>query len=1134
MQRFSAAGEFIAQFGDSGSEDGQLDRPQGLAVDPVSGDVYVADTDNNRVQRFTSEGVYVSQLGSPAGGSGDGEFFGPRRVAVDSSGRLYVLDDGNGRIQRFTASGTFDGVFGAESVVVGGPSEITVDPVNDHVYVSGSTADFSAEGVVELDPAGVATDVHAANISEISTFGGLAVRSSTGRIYGSDLLRERVIILDEVAAPTVAIDPVSEIEATAAKFSGEVNPQGPPSTGYRFEYSTDGVNWAPVPAGGDVGVGLGTADVAVSQTVQGLAPNTEYRVRLVATKDFNAGGATSGEVTFTTSTSPPQVRALGAGSITDMAAWLGGEVNPRNSPATGYVEYTRRTDTGYTSSSRVPVAPDAVDVGSGNEYVRVIELASGLEPGTDYRYRVVASNQAGMTVGPDRVFTTRKASPDAPLGRGYEMVSPADKNSGDIDRNLGGSITTSGASVSGDVVAYASTARFAEPVSGDSEGQYRSVRDVKSGWSTRVLNPPFETDPKIDINQANTWFLSDDLSRAVVATNFPLDPLSPLLGATSGLYLQDNSGSSSSYRLLSIPDSSLPLQDTRFPFEFVAAAPDLGHVVFDSRGAQLTSDPIPAEPATGVYEWADGQVRLVSKLPSGVSPASAAAGSGGRNGRFRPGEHVISDDGRRIFFTTTASNSPAPVYVREDGSVTRAVSVSERDGDDPSVGRDATFLAAKADDGSLALFSSYLKLTDDATACDGFCAGGLAEDLYLWDADAPEGQQLTDLTTADPDGGGVRGIAGVADDLSRAYFVATGNLAAGAASDGRPNLYVWSTGEGVRHVATLSATDEAIWGTDRVDEPHDARLSTDGSRLLFASRAQITAQDTGGTKQVYLYDADEERLVCASCNVSVPSGDSWLFYPPDLGLTPRMPYRLPRNLSADGRRVFFETAQGLVERDVNGRADVYMWEGGELSLISTGKSDERSEFVDASASGSDVFFTTRERLVGSDVDDQVDVYDARVGGGFTEQQIPPECIGDECQGSLAAAPKLSDLAGGAGAGDGSMPERASLTVGSLSSGARRALAAGRKAALVVRVNKAGRVTVRGSARIAGKKQVVLSASKRARRAGALRLGVRLSKAGRRQLEASGRLRVSLGVRFGGVSRSVSFGLVRASSGGRGR
>ncbi len=1136
VQKFSASGDFLNVLGGgSGSGDGQLNRPQGVAVDPVSGDVYVADTANNRVQRFTSGGTYVSQLGSPAGGSADGEFLGPRRVAVDSTGRLYVLDDGNARIQRFTAGGAFDGVYGGASVVVGSafqPNELAIDPANDHVYFIGLTADFSTSAVIELDPAGALVDVHAPNAGPI--LGGLGVRSSTGRVYVADLFGQQVLELDDVAAPTVSIDPVTDVTASGATLGGVVNPQGPPGAGYHFEISPPGSGGGSVPST-DVPVGAGTSDVTVSQQVRGLAPNTEYTVRLVATKDFNNGTATSSEVTFTTDAAPPGVRAFGAGNVTDTAAWLGGEVNPRNSPTTAYIEYTLEADTAYADASRLPVAPDAVDLGGGSGFVTMTQLATGLQPGTDYRFRIVATNPAGTTEGPDRLFTTRHAPPKAPPGRGYEMVSPPDKNGGDIDRNIGAAATTSGASDTGDEVAYASAARFAGAAGGQT-GQYRSVRDKDSGWSTRATNPPFETDPGIEANGSSTQVLSNDLSQTVVSTNFPLLPVSALLGTSAGLYLQDNSGSSSSYRLLSVPEGSLPASEVRAPFTFVAATPDMGHVVFESIGAQLTSEPVPAAPNKGVYEWADGQVRLVSKLPSGESLNNAAGGGGTGGGSLHPGGHVISDDGRRIFFTDGLA-SPAPLYVREDGSVTRAVSASERDGDDPLAARSARFLAAKGDDGSLALFASDSKLTDDATACgDLFSCPALSSDLYLWNADAPEGGRLTDLTTADPDGGGVLGVAAVADDLSRVFFVANGDLAEGAA-DGQPNLYVWTPGGGVRHVATLAGGDGAMWGTNRTEPAvryRDARLSGDGSRLLFASRGRVTAQDTGGTKQVYLYDDAEGRLECVSCTESAPTGDSWLFYPPDFGSGGLAPYRLPRNLSADGGRVFFETAQGLVDRDTNGRADVYMWEDGELSLISTGKSDERSEFVDASASGDDVFFTTRERLVGLDVDDQVDIYDARVGGGFAEQEIPPECIGDECRGPLTPTPKLADPVGGQGSGDGSVPVRASLTVKALSGAQRRALAAGRKATLVVRVNKAGRVAVRGTARIGKGARVVMSASKRAGRAGPVRLGLRLSKPARRQLESRGRLRVLLVVRFGGVSRSVSFGLVGASSGGRGR
>ena len=145
---------------------------------------------------------------------------------------------------------------------------------------------------------------------------------------------------------------------------------------------------------------------------------------------------------------------------------------------------------------------------------------------------------------------------------------------------------------------------------------------------------------------------------------------------------------------------------------------------------------------------------------------------------------------------------------------------------------------------------------------------------------------------------------------------------------------------------------------------------------------------------------------------------------------------LSRNLSADGKRVFFETTEPLVLADANGDEgcprvaekrrsftcqDVYEWEakgkgscdseaqnGGCLYLISSGKSKEVSYLLDASLSGDDVFFFTRERLTGQDADGSVDVYDARVGGGFASQNPsppPPSCEGEACKRGATAPPE---------------------------------------------------------------------------------------------------------------------------------
>jgi tripartite motif-containing protein 71 len=83
--------------GSKGSGDGQFIGPQWVAIDS-SGNIYVADTYNHRIQKFNSDGAFLTKWGSE--GSGDGQFNFPT-VAVDSSGNVYVADFGNHRIQKF-------------------------------------------------------------------------------------------------------------------------------------------------------------------------------------------------------------------------------------------------------------------------------------------------------------------------------------------------------------------------------------------------------------------------------------------------------------------------------------------------------------------------------------------------------------------------------------------------------------------------------------------------------------------------------------------------------------------------------------------------------------------------------------------------------------------------------------------------------------------------------------------------------------------------------------------------------------------------------------------------------------------------------------------------------------------------
>lgn len=93
------------QFGAKGTGSGELRFPYGLASDPTTGDIFVCDTGNNRVVRFTSLGKYVSSFGS--GGTGQGQFRMPQALALNADGSsLYMVDTGNHRVQQFDLTQT--------------------------------------------------------------------------------------------------------------------------------------------------------------------------------------------------------------------------------------------------------------------------------------------------------------------------------------------------------------------------------------------------------------------------------------------------------------------------------------------------------------------------------------------------------------------------------------------------------------------------------------------------------------------------------------------------------------------------------------------------------------------------------------------------------------------------------------------------------------------------------------------------------------------------------------------------------------------------------------------------------------------------------------------------------------------
>jgi DNA-binding beta-propeller fold protein YncE len=128
IQEFAGGAGTPTQLGGSGSGNGYFNEPYGIAVDK-NGNVYVADSMNNMIQKFNSSGTFVSQWGSSYGnpGSGNGQLNYPVGVAVDGSGNVYVVDKNNYRIQKFSS---------ADGITYTYVSQLGLDPYGNRYFAS--------------------------------------------------------------------------------------------------------------------------------------------------------------------------------------------------------------------------------------------------------------------------------------------------------------------------------------------------------------------------------------------------------------------------------------------------------------------------------------------------------------------------------------------------------------------------------------------------------------------------------------------------------------------------------------------------------------------------------------------------------------------------------------------------------------------------------------------------------------------------------------------------------------------------------------------------------------------------------------------------------------------------------------
>jgi len=689
---------------------------------------------------------------------------------------------------------------------------------------------------------------------------------------------------------------------------------------------------------------------------------------------------------------PPLIGTTWASAVSSDSAKVSAQIDPNGFNTTYHFDYI--TEAAYQANGgtfagalRSPAASEAT---LGLNPLPVSRNLAGLAAATTYRYRAVAKNSdpAGSQNGPTRTFTTQPSGvaagtcSNAPVRaqqfssyladcRAYEMVSPVQKNGGQVDPPKG--IADGGvlqAASGGRAITYGSTASFGSGQGAPGASQYIATRTA-SGWATENITAPIAYNSE-DGGVPYELF-SGDLARALMLNGSHCvggingcaveNPPLPGTEAPTGYqdyYLRDNS-SGGFEALLGVADvADLDIGPADFDLRFAGASPDLKHVVIStcaalSAGATEIPQGSGCDPSRqNLYEWASGAG--LTLLNGGVPGAALAAQSG-----------AVSADGSRVYWRDTASGD---LYLH-DGAGNHLLATA------------AVFQAASAD-GATAFYTK-------------------AGSLHSYDA--------TTYTPSSPLASGVVGVLGASISGDTVYFQDAGGLRR------------WHNAT-TTQVAPNQASPPAN-AADAGNYPPatgTARVSSDGTKLLFVSSASLSGYDnaslvTGNpVSQVFLYDATAPALTCVSCNPTNgrPLGPSTVPGAVPNGSAPGSTnsYK-PRVLSADGQRVFFDSLDALVLTDTNfnpstgaGIADAYQWQAqgegtcsrprGCIALISSGRSTGGALFVDASADGTDAFFITDDSLVSADPG-SLDLYDARAGGGFLVPSPPIPCEGDACQ-----------------------------------------------------------------------------------------------------------------------------------------
>jgi Fibronectin type III domain len=882
----------------------------------------------------------------------------------------------------------------------------TGDPGTYEFLYKASATECEGEGG-QTTPTGTALghkqEAVSASVTQLLPFTQYAFCLLARNEAGETALGSPVTFTTPAVAPIVAEQSVANVGSTTATLSASIDPGGEP-TSYRVEYGATTAYGATTP---QASLPASSTPVSVRAELSGLQPGIEYHFRFLAQN--TVGTALPGaDMAFTAA------RSLGASELTlpDNRAY------EMVSPPDGRDVY-------------LPETTNLVqDLGAPN-FVSAFPFRAAADG------NAVAYNGAAPSSG----------------GNGLQLAN--------------------------------------------GNGNQFMARRGPHGWTAvDILPSPQNANELIQHEEYQAF--SSDLSVGMVFSAEGDNRALPLAAGASvcdGLYARTTSDGAfhALFTETPIPTPTFCARET-----FAGASADGSHVLFETNVA-LTPE---AEPAEGegrenLYESVGGRLASVNVLDGKPVP-NATFGSEFKSifnpsvfaPQFTDFSNVVAADGSKVFWTDLNSNH---VYVREDRTTTVPVSAGEAqfwmatpDGryvfytEGEQLWRfdvDSKTREALTPGGAEAEVRGVVGASTDGSYVYFVAGGALAEGtarrsckpIFVQEAEVEAAFNESRITKTEE-----RERLNTLNVENREDHKGEIPPTTGC------TLYVRHAGH-TTQVATLSPDDDSLPQPVTEGQFGDwlpnlggrtAQVTPDGHGVVFESRQRLTGYDNlvngSAANEAFVYNADSARLSCVSCN---PTGAPPSAAGPRAGQEAGQEALLPRNqlnreparstytlrwISEDGTRVFFNTAQSLVPQDTNGQADVYEWEregapscpkgvfprsnGGCVFLLSGGQgnSSHGAVFVDASANGDDVFFETRAKLVPGDRDENMKLYDARVGGGFPEPSLA--CTGTGCQGVPPGPPPFATPSSATFTGTGNFPPASSAKHVSLTKAQRLAKA----------------------------------------------------------------------------------------------